>query len=155
VEIADIVFLDDAEFAGVCREEAQEVVSLNTKCCNICSSCGGECCQVIECGLYSPEFNGCPIYEFRPPACRQWFCSKALKGERQLSQAEVTHLKEIATPGLEWLPFTIKDEVARTMSCVKSGQISGGQAKVALLHTVLSWRQSMLASCSGKITFNI
>ena len=58
----------------------------------------------------------------------------------------MAQLKEIATPGLEGLTFTIRDEVARTVSCVKRGEINAGQVKAALQQTVLSWRQSIFAT---------
>jgi len=40
----------------------------------ICLRCGGQCCRDIGCELYAPQFNQCPIYEFRPIACRLHFC---------------------------------------------------------------------------------
>jgi len=40
----------------------------------VCLRCGGQCCRDIGCELYAPQFNQCPIYEFRPIACRLHFC---------------------------------------------------------------------------------
>jgi len=40
----------------------------------VCLRCGGQCCRDIGCELYAPQFKQCPIYEFRPIACRLHYC---------------------------------------------------------------------------------
>ncbi|HEY32338.1 MAG TPA: hypothetical protein G4O10_04465 [Dehalococcoidia bacterium] len=40
----------------------------------ICLRCQNRCCPVCGCELYAPEFDQCPIYEFRPVLCRLHFC---------------------------------------------------------------------------------
>lgn len=40
----------------------------------ICFTCGGECCEQMRCEIFAPEFEGCPIHEYRPFLCRFHFC---------------------------------------------------------------------------------
>ncbi len=40
----------------------------------ICADCGGKCCRVCGCELYSERFAWCPIAAYRPVVCRLHFC---------------------------------------------------------------------------------
>jgi len=42
----------------------------------ICSGCESRCCKIARCELYAPQFNSCPIHDFRPVVCRLHFCQK-------------------------------------------------------------------------------
>lgn len=42
----------------------------------LCAGCGGTCCGDIGCELYASQFSVCPIYDFRPLACRFHFCHR-------------------------------------------------------------------------------
>ncbi|HEX9896034.1 MAG TPA: hypothetical protein VGA85_00015 [Dehalococcoidales bacterium] len=41
-----------------------------------CQNCQTRCCPAVKCELYAPQFNRCPIYEFRPPICRLHYCHR-------------------------------------------------------------------------------
>ena len=49
----------------------------------ICSACGGKCCQQMGCEFFYEAFGGCPIHECRPVLCRFHYCEKF--GENQKS----------------------------------------------------------------------
>jgi hypothetical protein len=51
---------------------------------DVCLRCGGQCCRDIGCELYAPQFHQCPIYEFRPIACRLHFCHRFDAADRSL-----------------------------------------------------------------------
>ena len=43
---------------------------------SLCAGCGGTCCRDIGCELYASWLSLCPIYHFRPLACRFHFCHR-------------------------------------------------------------------------------
>lgn len=47
-----------------------------------CAACAGACCHEIGCGFRSPRFGSCPIFEYRPIACRLYYCRRILEDER-------------------------------------------------------------------------
>ena len=51
---------------------------------DVCLRCGAQCCRDIGCELYAPQFDQCPIYEFRPIACRLHFCHRFDAADRSL-----------------------------------------------------------------------
>ncbi len=42
----------------------------------VCSNCEHRCCPAIDCEFYAPQFDCCPIHDFRPVVCRLHFCVK-------------------------------------------------------------------------------
>ena len=42
----------------------------------LCHLCRGQCCLLVDCELYVPEFGCCSIYKFRPLLCRFHFCHR-------------------------------------------------------------------------------
>ena len=69
--------MGDKEFHNTFGEEiAGATQILDHYASQVCPTCGGECCHRIGCGFYSPRFKKCPIYEYRPPKCRLYYCSK-------------------------------------------------------------------------------
>jgi len=42
----------------------------------VCLHCESKCCQAIDCEFYAPQFNNCPIFDFRPVVCRLHFCHR-------------------------------------------------------------------------------
>ncbi|MFC2014652.1 hypothetical protein ACFLUP_01520 [Chloroflexota bacterium] len=42
----------------------------------ICLHCDSRCCKIARCELYAPQFEKCPIHDFRPVVCRLHFCHK-------------------------------------------------------------------------------
>ena len=71
-----ITDLENDELFG--KEVAAALVKLNLygKERQICFSCESRCCKIARCELYAPQFNSCPIHDFRPVVCRLHFCQK-------------------------------------------------------------------------------
>ncbi len=40
----------------------------------LCARCNRRCCLLVDCELYTPELNTCPIRPYRPLLCRMHFC---------------------------------------------------------------------------------
>ena len=72
-------FLTDREVRGLFGEEVgyalQSIDEINKE-RRICSTCGGKCCQQMECELFDETFERCPISEHRPLLCRFHYCEK-------------------------------------------------------------------------------
>lgn len=76
---SQIVLITDKEMENLFGEELtmvltelQHFMAEN----QTCSDCGGSCCKDIGCELYAAQFGRCPIYEYRPVACRLHFCHR-------------------------------------------------------------------------------
>ncbi|MDO8635487.1 MAG: hypothetical protein Q7R34_04465 [Dehalococcoidia bacterium] len=72
--------LTDEKFAALYPERSQEISQHAAQAQTRCHSCGGDCCRVIGCPIYSPQLSSCPIYDFRPVGYRWWLCG-SLKAE--------------------------------------------------------------------------
>lgn len=72
-----------------------------------CAACAGSCCHEIGCGFRSVRFGSCPIFEYRPVACRLYYCEKVLEDER-LTAAE----KALLERPVAGLADFIRDEQA-------------------------------------------
>lgn len=62
-------------FGGEVTEALAELERLDRE-EQVCWHCGGRCCRDIGCELYDSRFSQCPIYDFRPIACRLHFCHR-------------------------------------------------------------------------------
>jgi hypothetical protein len=40
----------------------------------VCDRCGGNCCRLVSCELYTPGLKSCPVQKMRPLLCRLHFC---------------------------------------------------------------------------------
>ena len=89
-------FMTDEEFKSVFGEEIVRLVTfLDEASAKDCQECGGACCQRIKCGMFSSKFEKCPIYHYRPPKCRLYYCGKIL------IETEVNRIAERLTQLLE------------------------------------------------------
>ena len=94
-------FVTDEELAACLEPEAIEAFSLLerlNRAQEICSQCGGKCCQEMGCELFSPELEGCPTADYRPLLCRFHYCEKfgpehegLVKGLRDLFVSAAAH----------------------------------------------------------------
>lgn len=70
-------FITDIEIGKLFGQEvAQALESLErvNRDRDICSTCGGKCCQHMGCELFESSFEECPIHEYRPVLCRFHYC---------------------------------------------------------------------------------
>lgn len=84
---AQLLLVTDAEVEELFGEEvARAVTELDTfnHKEGVCLSCQGKCCREIGCEFYAPAFDGCPIHQFRPIACRLHFCNHFDAADRSL-----------------------------------------------------------------------
>ncbi len=76
-DLAFLPFITDQEIHRLFGEEVdaalQELGRYNRQ-KGLCRDCARHCCTLVNCELYSPVFNVCPVYSFRPPLCRMHFC---------------------------------------------------------------------------------
>ena len=78
-QFAQIVLVTDEEVRHLFGEEVTMAVAKLehfSKEEQICSGCGGICCNDIGCEIYAPQFSQCPIYAYRPLVCRLHFCHR-------------------------------------------------------------------------------
>ena len=78
-EFAHLSLITDSELLKLYGEEVVAAITgleRSGQQEDVCLRCGGQCCRDIGCELYAPQFDQCPIYEFRPIACRLHFCHR-------------------------------------------------------------------------------
>lgn len=78
-ELAHLSLVTDSELLKLYGEEVVAAIAgleESGREEGVCLRCGGQCCRDIGCELYAPQFDRCPIYEFRPIACRLHFCHR-------------------------------------------------------------------------------
>ncbi len=76
---SQIALITDKEMENIFGEEVTMVLTQMEHFMTenrTCSDCGGVCCRDIGCELYAAQFGRCPIYEYRPIACRMHFCHR-------------------------------------------------------------------------------
>lgn len=76
---SQIVLITDKEIENLFGEEVSMVLTELERFMTQnrgCFDCGGACCNDIGCELYAPQYGRCPIYEYRPVACRLHFCHR-------------------------------------------------------------------------------
>ena len=94
-------FVTDEELGERLEPEVLQALSLLERLSQaeeICSRCRGKCCHEMECELFSPELEGCPIADYRPLLCRFHYCEKfspehegLVKGLRDLFVSAASH----------------------------------------------------------------
>jgi len=78
-QLSGLPFISDSEINSLFGEEvAAALARLNhyARERQICLCCEGRCCKIAHCELYAPQFERCPIYDFRPVVCRLHFCQQ-------------------------------------------------------------------------------
>ena len=78
-KLTRLPLITDAEMDGLFGEEVAALLAeLNrsNREEKVCQNCENRCCQAISCEFYIPEFDQCPIYDFRPAVCRLHFCHR-------------------------------------------------------------------------------
>ena len=78
-KLTRLPLITDAEMNGLFGEEVAALLAeLNryNREEQVCQNCENRCCQAISCEFYVPEFDQCPIYDFRPAVCRLHFCHR-------------------------------------------------------------------------------
>ncbi len=86
-ELAHLSLVTDSELLKLYGEEVVAAITELEESGreeDVCLRCGGQCCRDIGCELYAPQFDRCPIYEFRPIACRLHFCHRFDASARSL-----------------------------------------------------------------------
>jgi hypothetical protein len=109
----------------------------------ICSDCGGVCCSDIGCELYAAQFGGCPIYAYRPIACRLHFCHRfdALYRSliielrdvfvgcfRAVDFSDSLNLRSLDSPPLKEACPEFVAAVGSYVNAVREGKLSADQA---------------------------
>ena len=57
----------------------------------VCLDCPICCCAEHSCEFYAPQFNQCPIFDFRPVICRVHFCERFKIADKSI----ITEVSEI------------------------------------------------------------
>ncbi len=128
----------------------------------ICSGCGGECCQQMGCEFFDDAFGGCPVHEYRPLLCRFHYCDKF--GENQ--ESLIRELLDIFVSGISRLeaengsipsvelnmllysacrkpeePYPrLIDNIRHIVAAAKRGNVDRAKAITMLMEEVLSYR---------------
>lgn len=78
-QLSRLPLITDSEIDKLYGEEVAAAVAeidrINQK-EQICLQCSSRCCLACGCELYTPQFDQCPIYNFRPVLCRLHFCHR-------------------------------------------------------------------------------
>jgi hypothetical protein len=86
-QLTRLPLITDAEMDTLYGEEIavalDSLARLNEK-EQFCQNCQTRCCPAVKCELYAPQFNRCPIYEFRPPICRLHYCHRFFANDDSL-----------------------------------------------------------------------
>ena len=102
--LSGLPFVTDAQVAELFGERVSQALSFLDRLSaeqGICSSCGGKCCQEIECELYLGDFQGCPVYDRRPLICRFHYCHRFGKEHKSL----ILELRDLCLDALDGLPI--------------------------------------------------
>lgn len=93
-------FLTDNEYQAFFGDGVVKATQmLNEHYKSACGSCntderkmerkrGGWCCTTINCEFYSPKFDSCPIYEFRPVGCKVSYCEDMFSDLSNISRKD-------------------------------------------------------------------
>lgn len=65
----------------------------------VCLGCPSCCCAEHSCEFYDPQFNQCPVFDFRPVICRVHFCERFKIADRSI----ITELSETFLYGVHSL----------------------------------------------------
>lgn len=128
---SEVTLLSDQEYREL-HPDQEENSKRNQDSAVACQACGGDCCRVINCILYSPHLSCCPVYEYRPQGCR-------VRGEAScLTEAEMVELREIAEP--DWIPEGIRGQMVGIMQSLNRGELSPPVAEAGIRKLVQAYR---------------
>lgn len=141
-QFAQIVLVTDKEIDDLFGEEVTTALTELEhfgKENHICSDCEGLCCSDIECELYAAQFGHCPIYPYRPIACRLHFCHRfdALHRSiiielrdvfvgcfRAMDFSNSPNLRSLDSPPLKDVCSEFVAEVNLSVNSVRDGKLS-------------------------------
>jgi hypothetical protein len=109
-----------------------------------CPDCQSRCCPVCGCELYAPQFDQCPIYNFRPALCRLHFCHRFNTAGRSIvielgdiffdslsaaEQAGIARVRLFESPPLAAHAPGLITATAPLMDAVRTGSLDPKHAK--------------------------
>lgn len=122
----------------------------------ICQQCDINCCREHGCELYAPQFNRCPVHDFRPAICRFHFCQKFQNSGRpfieELSEIFLYSLSTAAANGSDRVKFfnpppfaevvpELIEIIGPLVKGVRSGSIEPGYCRRRILEEVLKYNK--------------